>query len=92
MTIRQLLNATQAHSDAEWTIDDAEVGQVRRVFELDPFLCLMLPDRSQLSVKLFLSTAKQQIACIGWTMGQGGWRRGTGSTQALTKIQNDGVE
>ncbi|EPS98543.1 replication protein A subunit RPA32, partial [Fomitopsis schrenkii] len=28
VTIRQLLNATQAHSDAEWTIDDAEVGQI----------------------------------------------------------------
>ncbi|KAH9935018.1 uncharacterized protein B0H18DRAFT_927723 [Fomitopsis serialis] len=28
VTIKQLLNATQAHSDAEWTIEDAEVGQI----------------------------------------------------------------
>ncbi|KAI6128313.1 hypothetical protein EV401DRAFT_922618 [Pisolithus croceorrhizus] len=28
MTIHQLLNATQAHADADWMLDDAEIGQV----------------------------------------------------------------
>ncbi|KNZ71816.1 Replication factor A protein 2, partial [Termitomyces sp. J132] len=27
-TVSQLLKATQAHSDAEWTVDDVEIGQV----------------------------------------------------------------
>lgn len=34
VTVKQLLNATQAHSDAEWTIDDAEVGQVTLVAQV----------------------------------------------------------
>ena len=29
LTIAQLLKATQAHSEAEWTVDDVEIGQVR---------------------------------------------------------------
>ena len=28
MTVFQLLNATQAHSDAEWMLDETELGQV----------------------------------------------------------------
>ncbi|GLB34890.1 putative replication protein A, subunit RPA32 [Lyophyllum shimeji] len=28
LTVAQLLKATQAHADAEWTVDEAEIGQV----------------------------------------------------------------
>lgn len=31
LTVLQLLNATQAHSDAEWMLDDTELGQVTAV-------------------------------------------------------------
>ncbi|KAG6866971.1 hypothetical protein C0991_003887 [Blastosporella zonata] len=28
MTVAQLIKANQAHADAEWTVDDVEIGQV----------------------------------------------------------------
>lgn len=28
LTVAQILKATQAHADAEWTVDDSEIGQV----------------------------------------------------------------
>ncbi|KAF8077881.1 replication protein A subunit RPA32 [Lyophyllum atratum] len=31
LTVAQVLKATQAHADAEWTIDDSEIGQVTLV-------------------------------------------------------------
>ncbi|KAH9843057.1 uncharacterized protein C8Q71DRAFT_735700 [Rhodofomes roseus] len=34
VTIKQLLNATQAHSDAEWSIDEVEVGQITVVAQV----------------------------------------------------------
>ncbi|KAF5381079.1 hypothetical protein D9615_004013 [Tricholomella constricta] len=31
LTVAQVIKATQAHADAEWTVDDAEIGQVTLV-------------------------------------------------------------
>jgi len=28
LTVSQVLKATQAHADADWTVDDTEIGQV----------------------------------------------------------------
>lgn len=30
MTIYQLIQANQAHTDADWVLDDQEIGQVTR--------------------------------------------------------------
>ncbi|KAI0797996.1 hypothetical protein C8Q75DRAFT_709149, partial [Abortiporus biennis] len=34
VTVKQLFNATQAHTDAEWHIDDIEVGQISLVAQV----------------------------------------------------------
>lgn len=35
MTIYQLIQASQAHTDADWVLDDQEIGQVKKPSYLD---------------------------------------------------------
>lgn len=72
-------------------IDETEVGQVRHALICSLSKWLTCYGRSQLLVKLSLSTARQQIVCIGSTTGQGGWKPDTGSTQVQKMTRNDGA-
>lgn len=52
VTVKQVHSATQAHTDAEWMLEDMEIGQVSLTLFLYPeMLCSALLSRSLWSLK-----------------------------------------
>lgn len=78
MTIYQLIQASQAHTDADWVLDDQEIGQVRnntRMYNL-----LIALSRSPLSRILLQYRHRQRIVNICSMMVQVESKLATGPT------------